>query len=168
MMPMQPGFSDDTPVPAERRRAWQAFFEAHAAVVPVLEAEMEAEHGLTLRWYDVLLHLAAAPGTTLLMHELSDAVVITKGGLTKLIDRMVDAGLVERASVPENRRVTLVKLTPHGRETYRRARLTHHRGVAQHFLDHLTDGERTVLEAALERVRDAARADDGPGVSPAS
>jgi DNA-binding MarR family transcriptional regulator len=166
-MLMQPGFPDDTPVPAERRRAWQAFFEAHAAVVPALEAEMEAEHGLTLRWYDVLLHLAAAPGTKLPMHELSDAVVITKGGLTKLVDRMAGAGLVARAAVPGNRRVTLVKLTPHGLETYRRARLTHHRGVAQHFLDHLSDHERAVLEAALVRVRDAARP-RRPDVSPAS
>ncbi|MGN6378901.1 MAG: MarR family winged helix-turn-helix transcriptional regulator [Gaiellales bacterium] len=157
---MQPTSSaDDSPVPPERRRAWQAFFEAHAAVVPVLEAEMQTEHGLSLRWYDVLLQLAAAPGRRLLMHELSDAVVISKGGLTKLVDRMAAAGLVEREAQPGNRRVTPVRLTPHGLETYRRARLTHHRGVAQHFLDHLSDTERAALVTALERVRDAALTD---------
>jgi DNA-binding MarR family transcriptional regulator len=135
---------------------WQAFFEAHAAVVARLEAELMAEHGLSIRWYDVLLQLAAAPDRRMLMHELSNAVVISKGGLTKLVDRMAAAGLVEREASTADRRVTPVRLTDAGLETYRRARLTHHRGVAEHFLDHLDDGERATLETALERVRSAA------------
>jgi DNA-binding MarR family transcriptional regulator len=148
--------SPTTPIPPERRRAWQVFFEAHAAVVGRLEAELVNEHGLTLRWYDVLVQLAAAPDRRLLMHELSDAVVISKGGLTKLVDRMAAAGLVEREASPHNRRITPVRLTRAGMDTYRRARLTHHRGVAEHFLDHLTDTERATLESALDRIRTAA------------
>jgi DNA-binding MarR family transcriptional regulator len=150
---MQP--DPPTALPAEARRPWQAFFEAHAAVVRRLEAELEAEHGLSLRWYDVLVHLAAAPGRQLLMRELSAAVVISKGGLTKLIDRMAEAGLVAREPTRANRRITPVRLTEQGLATYRRARSTHHRGVAEHFLDHLTADERRTLRRALERVRDA-------------
>ncbi len=149
------------PLPAEERRPWRAFFEAHAAVVARLEHELEAEHGLSLRWYDVLLHLAAAPEHTMLMRDLSQAVVISKGGLTKLVDRMAEAGLVAREPTPANRRITPVRLTGRGLAAYRRARLTHHRGVGEHFLAHLSAGERRTLQRALERVRDAARAAGG-------
>ncbi len=152
---MQPTFDTD-PL---RRRAWQAFFEAHAAVVPVLEAEMLTEHGFNLRWYDVLLHLAAAPDRRLSMGELSDAVVITKGGLTKLVDRMAEAGLVVRERRSGDRRVTPVRLTDAGWDAYQNARSTHHRGVAEHFLDLLTRDELAGLTPALQRVRDRAQAD---------
>ena len=151
---MQPEYDTD-PL---RRGAWQAFFEAHAAVVPALEAEMLAEHGFNMRWYDVLLQLAAAPDRRLTMGELSDAVVITKGGLTKLVDRMAAAGLVTRERQAGDRRVTPVRLTQAGWEAYQNARRTHHRGVAEHFLDQLSRDELAALTPALQRVRDRARA----------
>jgi DNA-binding MarR family transcriptional regulator len=149
---VQPQFDTDP----SRRRTWQAFFEAHAAVVPVLEAEMVSEHGFNLRWYDVLLQLAAAPDRRLSMGELSDAVVITKGGLTKLVDRMAQAGLVVREQREGDRRVTPVRLTDAGWAAYQNARRTHHRGVAENFLDLMTADELAVLAPALERVRDRA------------
>jgi DNA-binding MarR family transcriptional regulator len=149
---MQPQFDTD-PL---RRRTWQAFFEAYAAVVPVLEAEMVSEHGFNLRWYDVLLQLAAAPERRLSMGALSDAVVITKGGLTKLVDRMAQAGLVAREQPRGDRRVTPVRLTDAGWAAYQNARRTHHRGVADYFLDLMTADELAVLATALERVRDRA------------
>lgn len=149
---MQPDFDTD-PL---RRRAWQAFFESHAAVVPVLEAQLQTGHGFNLRWYDVLLHLAAAPEHRLSMGELSNRVVITKGGLTKLVDRMAQAGLVVREQPAGDRRVTPVRLTDAGWAAYQNARRTHHRGVADNFLDLMTADELAVLAPALERVRDRA------------
>ena len=76
------------------------FFEAHAAVCAEVEAELQRAHGLSLRWYDVLLHLHAVPGRRLSMRELGDAVVISKSGLTGVVDRMARAGLVERTPTP--------------------------------------------------------------------
>ena len=142
--------------PASRRpphwAAWQAFFEVHAAVCARLEAELQEHHGLSLRWYDVLLHLHAAPEAGLTMRELGDAVVISKSGLTGLIDRMGRAGLLERVTDPHDRRVTRVRLTPAGSGTYLRARPDHRRAVARHFLRHLTAEQAAVLESALAAV----------------
>jgi DNA-binding MarR family transcriptional regulator len=136
------------------------FFEAHAAVCDRVEAELQRRHGLSLRWYDVLLHLHAAPDG-LTMRELSAAVVISSSGLTGLVDRMQRAGLVERTPDPGDRRITRVGLTSSGRAAYERARSDHRRAVADHFLDRLTAAESEVLEAALDRVRSGALAAAG-------
>jgi DNA-binding MarR family transcriptional regulator len=133
--------------------AWQTFFETHAQVTAQLESELQAEHGLSLRWYDVLLHLHAAPGGELTMRELAAAVVISKSGLTGLVDRMQTAGLALRRPDPEDRRGTRVSLTPEGRSRYLQARPAHRRAVATHFLDHLSEAEAATLTRALSRMR---------------
>jgi DNA-binding MarR family transcriptional regulator len=130
-------------------RAWQVFFEAHAAVCADIEAELQRRHGLSLRWYDVLLHLHAAPAGRLSMRELGDAVVISKSGLTGVVDRMARAGLVERTPAPDDRRVILVALTPRGSERYRRARADHRAAVADRFLDRLEPADLEAIERAL-------------------
>jgi len=141
------------PLP-EHWTAWQMFFEAHAAVCGRLEAALQTSHGLSLRWYDVLLQLHAAPGGRLTMRDLGRAVVISKSGLTGLVDRMARAGLVERSGDPDDRRVVHVTLTPAGDAVYRRARADHRAAVAEHFLGHLSPDEAAVIEGALRRVRD--------------
>ena len=133
--------------------AWQMFFEAHAAVCARLEAAMQAGHGLSLRWYDVLLQLHNAPGGRLTMRELGRAVVISKSGLTGLVDRMQRAGLVERGGDPDDRRVVHIALTPAGTDAYRRARADHRAAVAERFLRHVSGEEAAVIERALRRVR---------------
>lgn len=130
------------------------FFEAHAAVCGRLEAALQAGHGLSLRWYDVLLQLHAAPAGRLTMRDLGRAVVISKSGLTGLVDRMGRAGLVERSGAEDDRRVVHVTLTPAGAALYERARADHRVAVAEHFLAHLSGDEAGVIEAALRRVRD--------------
>jgi DNA-binding MarR family transcriptional regulator len=130
------------------------FFEAHAAVCARLEARLQARHGLSLRWYDVLLQLHAAPEGRLTMRDLGRAVVISKSGLTGLVDRMQRAGLVERGGDPDDRRVVHVTLTPAGAAAYRRARADHRAAVAERFLHHISDPEAAVIEDALRRVRD--------------
>ena len=130
-------------------RAWQMFFEAHASVCADIEADLQGRHGLSLRWYDVLLHLHAVPGRRLSMRELGDAVVISKSGLTGVVDRMARAGLVERIADPEDRRVTLVTLTPLGAERYAHARVDHRAAVAERFLDRLDPADLDVIERAL-------------------
>jgi DNA-binding MarR family transcriptional regulator len=130
------------------------FFEAHAAVCADIEAELQRSHGLTLRWYDVLLHLHAVPQRRLSMRELGDAVVISSSGLTGVVDRMARAGLVERVPQPDDRRVTLVVLTPLGAERYARARADHRAAVAARFLDRLEPADLDVIERAMASVLD--------------
>jgi DNA-binding MarR family transcriptional regulator len=135
-------------------RAWQMFFEAHAAVCADVEAELQRAHGLSLRWYDVLLHLHAAPERRLSMRDLGDAVVISKSGLTGVVDRMAKVGLVERASDAGDRRVTQVALTALGADRYEQARTDHRAAVAERFLDRLDPADLDAIERAMAGVLD--------------
>ena len=137
--------------------------EAHAAVVDVLEAELRRERDLPLSWYDVLLHLSEAPGRRLRMRQLAARLVITQGGVTRLVHRMQAAGLVTRAACESDGRGAYAVLTDHGHEVFRKAAPVHLRGVQEHFLRHLEAPEVEVLRVAMGRVRQAntGRADRG-------
>jgi DNA-binding MarR family transcriptional regulator len=153
--------------------AWRRLLEAHATVTELLERELVAERSLPLNRYDVLLNLAEAPGGRLRMQELSASVLLSKSGLSRLVDRMVEAGLVRRERCEDDRRGWFAVLTDQGRSALRRAAPVHLRGIQEHFARHLEPGEAQVLAAALGRVVAAARASaearpepgdrDGPG-----
>src|SRR5512132_2168279 len=94
-------------VPADHgqgQRAWRALVEGHAALFARLADELKAQTGMPITWYDVLLHLAEAKGARMRMRELADAVLLSKSGLTTLVDRMEGAGLVRRSVPPGDRR----------------------------------------------------------------
>jgi DNA-binding MarR family transcriptional regulator len=144
-------------IPAERLAAWRAFLEAYARVTEVLTRELRDEESLPLTWYDVLVHLREAEGQRLRMQELADAVLLSKSGLTRLVDRMENEGLVRRAACDDDRRGTFAELTEQGFETLRRTAPTHMRGVDEHFTSLLDDEEAAVLERALRRIAERAR-----------
>ncbi|HUH08726.1 MAG TPA: MarR family transcriptional regulator [Egibacteraceae bacterium] len=137
--------------------AWTAFLQAHAAVIHTLERELRAEADLPLTWYDVLVHLHRAPERRLRMSDLAQAVVLSRSGITRLIDQMERAGLVERVSCPSDRRGLFAALTDAGGETLRRAAPIHLRGVAEHFTELLDEEDAATLAQVLGRVRDASR-----------
>ncbi|MDP9496424.1 MAG: MarR family transcriptional regulator, partial [Actinomycetota bacterium] len=92
--------------------AWRTFLRAHAVLVRRLEAELVAEHDLPLASYDVLVQLSEAPQQRLRMTELADRVLLSRSGLTRLVDRLVRDGLVERQACSEDARGMLAVLTP--------------------------------------------------------
>ena len=139
--------------------AWRAMLEAHAEVTAALERDLLAGCGLPLAWYDVLAQLHDAPGRGLRMQELARAVLLSKSGLTRLVDRMEQAGLVVREPDPDDRRGTRTALTSAGRAALRRAAPVHVRGVQRHFARHLEGDEARVLLAACARIVAAARAE---------
>ncbi len=144
--------------------AWRAFLEAHAFVVSKLAYELEDEGEIPLSWYDVLVQLSEAEGNKLRMTELAERVLLSKSGLTRLVDRMCSAGLVERLADSDDRRGRWVEMTKGGRKRLVDAAPVHMRGVHQYFTDYLTDEEAVVVGAALRRIADAARNGD-PGRS---
>ncbi|HEU5267914.1 MAG TPA: helix-turn-helix domain-containing protein, partial [Jatrophihabitans sp.] len=77
-------------------RAWAALLQVHAALVPVLDRELQSATGLSLAWYDVLLELNAAPGRRLPMTELGEKVVLSRTRVSRVVDELSRAGLVER------------------------------------------------------------------------
>ncbi len=117
---------------------------------------MGVGQGLTLVWYDALVHLEDAT-VGLGMTELANRILASKSGLTRVIDRMQSAGLVRRERPPEDRRVVKVFITPEGATTLRDARVIHHRGIQQHFVEHLSAPELASIADALEAVREHVR-----------
>jgi DNA-binding MarR family transcriptional regulator len=138
----------------DRIEVWRRFLRSHARLVEVLGTELERECGLPLSWYDVLVNLAAAPGGKLRMTELARAVLLSRSGLTRLVDRMVAAGYVERRACPSDRRGALAVLTPVGREALRAAAPVHLRGIGEHFLDKLGDEDLAALARVWDTVED--------------
>ena len=141
---------------SEELAAWRVFLETAYALIDILDAELQAERDLTLRWFDVLVQLDEAEDG-LRMNELAGRILFSKSGLTRVIDRMEETGLVRRERPADDRRVVDVLITPAGLETLQAARTVHRRGVQEHFMRHLDGRELAALAHALENVRDHVR-----------
>jgi len=132
-----------------RLTAWRTFLRTHARVVRELERELQSEQQLALTDYDVLVQLAAAHDRRLRMSELADALLLSRSGATRLVDRLVAEGLVERLTCEDDRRGQWASLTDAGYRRLRDASPTHLRGVAEHFLDRLPPDDLATLERML-------------------
>jgi DNA-binding MarR family transcriptional regulator len=149
----------DAPSPQEVA-AWRLLLETYARVVERVEAAL-AEHGLPpLAWYDVLWALREAPGRRLRQAQLAHAVVMSRSGLSRLVDRIEAAGLLRREPSPSDRRGTDVVLTDEGRAMLRRMWAVYGEGIERGFARALGDPE--ALTETLEPVVDALRAEPQP------
>jgi DNA-binding MarR family transcriptional regulator len=132
--------------------AWRGLLEVHSATIVRLDAELEQEHGMPLSSYEVLLHLHDAPDCALRMGQLAERLFLSRSGLTRLIDRLVKAGLVERTSCESDRRGSYARLTAEGRARFQAARPTHLRGVREHFLSRLSRADLDHLAGIWARI----------------
>ena len=132
--------------------AWRTFLRAHSQVTRRLEADLLAEHDLSLPSYDVLVQLSEAPDRRLRMTELAERVLLSRSGLTRLVDRLERDGLVGRQACPSDARGTHAVLTDAGLTKLRTAWPTHLRGVSEHVTSRLDAGELTVLAELLGRL----------------
>jgi DNA-binding MarR family transcriptional regulator len=138
------------PLSDDEMAAWHAFIRAHARVARVLEAELEAEQGLSLPAYEVLAHLSEAPEGRLRMSDLAALSVLTPSGLTRVVDRLVREGCVERQRCATDARVVYAAVTEIGRDRVAQAYPTHLRGVREHLIDRLTAEQLAAIRDALE------------------
>jgi DNA-binding MarR family transcriptional regulator len=145
-----------------RLAAWRSFLRAHAQVVRELERELQAEQRMALTDYDVLVQLAAADVRRLRMSELADRLLLSRSGATRLVDRLVADGLVERVTCDTDRRGQWAQLTESGLERLRAASPTHLRGVARHFLDRYRPEELSQLQRLLDRLVEGGLVDREP------
>ena len=136
--------------------AWQAFLRAHANALRTAEQALAAAGALSLSEYDALVQLARAPTEGLRPTELADRGLITKSGLTRLLDRLVELGYVDRHACPSDRRGHLVVLTPAGRRAFKRATPTVVRAIARCFSGLEGDAELAAFRRSCERVASAA------------
>ena len=139
-----------------RLDAWRTFLHAYTQVRRHLESELQAEQAMGLAEYEVLLLLAFSEQRQMRMSELADALLLSRSGATRLVDRMEADALVERLSCDTDRRGQWAHLTDAGYQRLRVASPTHLRGVGEHFLDRIPADELEALRATLERVLDPA------------
>ncbi len=132
--------------------AWRGYLLSHAAIRRVLDADLLAHHGLTARDYEVLLFLAQEPDHQLAMSALAERTMLTRSGVTRLIDGLQQTGLVERVACPEDLRMSYAQLTPLGFDRLREASRTHIDGVHATFLDHFSESEVELLAELLGRL----------------
>jgi DNA-binding MarR family transcriptional regulator len=137
------------PLDEQEMSAWHALIRAHSKIIRRLEAELDAEHGLTLPAYEVLAHLSMAPEGRLRMSELAVHAVLSPSGLTRLIDKLSREGLVARDRCSGDARVVYAVITPQGEARLGSAYPTHLRGVREHFIDQLTSEQRDAVADAL-------------------
>jgi len=132
--------------------AWRAFLNAHAAMIDQIERELAEAKQLPLSSYDVLLALLEAPKHRLRMHEIADAVVLSRSGLTRRIDRLEAQGLLVRERSGSDRRGAYAVLTAKGEAALRQAWPIYGKGISQHFTSLLSDTEVRTLTEVFERV----------------
>ncbi|REH41978.1 DNA-binding MarR family transcriptional regulator [Kutzneria buriramensis] len=134
---------------------WRSFLRAHARIVRHLETELVAEQSLSLASYDVLVQLAEAPGRRMRMTELADAVLLSRSGVTRLVDRLERTGLVSRERADGDGRGVVAVLTQTGLDRLRSASGTHLAGVVRHFVDALGEAEIAVFGRTCEQLASA-------------
>ncbi len=132
--------------------AWRGLLRTHARVLAGLDAELEQAHGLAVPEYEVLLVLTERGDQHLRMSELADAALLTRSGMTRLVDRLEKQGLVRRERCPADGRGTYAVITPEGAARFAEARPTHIAGVRRMFLDPLKKKEQRALSEAFDSV----------------
>jgi DNA-binding MarR family transcriptional regulator len=133
-------------------RAWRGMLRVHAALSKQLDAQLEAEHALSLTSYEVLMYLADADDARMRMHDLASSVLLSRSGLTRLVDRLERDGYLERCSCSHDARGAFAVLTPAGREKLTAARETHLAGVRSMFVRHFSEEQLDLLGDGWERV----------------
>ncbi len=132
--------------------AWRGLLRTHARVLAALDAELEQTHGLAVPEYEVLLVLSESGDKHLRMSELADAALLTRSGMTRLVDRLERQGLVRRERCAADGRGTFAVITDEGRERFAAARPTHSAGVRRLFLDPLKKKDQRALGDAFDTV----------------
>jgi DNA-binding MarR family transcriptional regulator len=144
-----------------RLGAWLAFIHANARLLRRLDEELQAGHGLSLAEYDALLQLVNAPDRRLRMSVLAERVLLSRSGITRLVDRLEAAGMVARSACVTDARGAEAALTPVGLERLRAASRTHLDGIQRYFLDLVTEADREAIERAGAAILDELGRDPG-------
>jgi DNA-binding MarR family transcriptional regulator len=131
----------------EELAAWRGMLRAHAALTRELDAQLAREHKLPLSSYEVLLFLADAPEGRMRMAELAESVLLSRSGLTRLVDRLEREGLLKRKPCESDARGYFAQITPQGRRLFDAARRTHLDGVRTLFLSRFSRDELRALGA---------------------
>lgn len=141
----------DTPLDEPRSRMWRLFRTTYVTVTEQIEQDLEAAGLPPLIWYSVLWTLERAPNHEMRLHELAQEVFLSRSNITRLIDRLEEAGCLCRKRCPVDRRGAYAALTEEGLALRQRMWKVYSQGIATYFTDHLSDDEVQILDQVFER-----------------
>jgi MarR family transcriptional regulator, 2-MHQ and catechol-resistance regulon repressor len=144
-----------------RSRAWRGLLEVTSFVTQRIDEDLRDQVGIDIQTYDAMLHTKEAGEAGIRMTDLADRVLLSKAGLTALVDRLEDRGLLARQPGREDRRVKRIVLTPAGWDLFRQAAAVHNATVEKCFRQHLDENTAQPIAATLARIREAHLAADG-------
>ena len=133
--------------------AFGDFLDAFRNLEKVLAADLQRRANMSHTWFDALIRIACMPEKAITMTDLCASTSLTSGGVTRLIDRLVEAGYVERQASPTDRRVQLAALTSRGAEALDAAAVIHSENIRQHFTGKLTGEELASFLDLVRRLR---------------
>lgn len=139
-------------LPEGHLHAWRQYYPSFWRILAAIEADLNAAGLPSLSWYDALYELYLAPGRHLRMNELARSALLSRSGLTRLVDKLEKEKLIERRACPSDGRVQHAQLTDKGVMLLRRIWPVYRAGIAKYFAAHLTDAEAAQMEKALARV----------------
>jgi DNA-binding MarR family transcriptional regulator len=148
---MPSAIADSPPLDATELRAWRGMLKVHARALAALDAELIRSHSMPMASYEVLLQLSEAGGS-LRMGELARALLLSRSGLTRLVDRLAAQGLVVRRTCESDRRGSFAEITELGSRRFEEARPTHLAGIRREFISLLGDRDLENLASAWQRI----------------
>ncbi len=134
-----------TKIDPQRLTAWRLFITTHARLIDAMDRDLQTAGKIPLHWYDVLIELAEAPDRRLRMHDLAEKVVLSRSGLTRLVDKLEKAGYLRREIDPQDRRGFYAILTEDGLSAQRDAWGIYAKSIAQYFAQYLNDDDARYL-----------------------
>jgi DNA-binding MarR family transcriptional regulator len=137
--------------------AWRALLRGQALLLEQVERELAAAGLPPIGWYDVLTELDKAPGGRLRIHELADAVILSRSGLSRLLDRLEGADLLRREPCDDDRRGAYAVITAAGRRTLAEMWPVYQRVLAEHFAPQVGSAEARAIRSALDAVSKSVR-----------
>lgn len=140
-----------TELSKEGLEAWKGLLLAHACLVELIDKEMARKDLLPVDWYDALLALEDAPNHRLKMSDLADQVLLSKSGLTRLVDRLEGKGYLKREACRADRRVAYAVLTPEGLRAREASWPTYRAAIQEHFASKMSPEEAKTVATALMR-----------------
>jgi DNA-binding MarR family transcriptional regulator len=149
-------------LPESHLEAWRKYYASFWRAYAAIEADLAAAGLPSLSWYDALYELYLAPDRHLRMSELARSALLSRSGLTRLVDKLEKAGLIERQSCPTDGRVQHAQLTAKGVEVLRKIWPVYRAGIAKYFGTHLSAAEARELATVFTRIADAAAPSAAP------
>ncbi len=142
----------NTQLSPQKLEIWRLFITAQAKLIKQIDADLRSADTIPLHWYDVLIELYEADGHKLRMSDLAERVVLTRSGLTRLVDRLEKEAYIERSIDPEDRRGFYAHITSAGIAAMKAAWTVYSQSIAEHFGDHFDDQEVETILATLQRI----------------